>query len=118
MDRYEALEFAKIDGGSGQAVGDASILSLALHPARRKYSLHAFCKAYLLKDLRRFDGWSEKRPSNGEEYTDETVCFLWDDFTVVKDPIYDQEPLFEEVTPEWTKFCQTVLQFAVPEEMS
>lgn len=80
--------------------------------------MHTFCKAYALKDLRKFNGWSEKRPLNEEENTDEIVCFIWDDFTVVKDPIYDQDLLFDEVTPAWIEFCQTTLQFAVPRDMS
>lgn len=80
--------------------------------------MHTFCKAYALKDLRKFHGWSENRPLNEEENTDETVCFIWDDFTVVKDPIYDRDLLFDEVTPEWITFCQTALQFATPEDRS
>jgi hypothetical protein len=79
-------------------------------------AMYKYCKAYLLKDLRAFSGWHEKSPVHQEEKADEMICFLRDDFTVVKDPIQDQEVLFNEVTPEWVSFCQTRLQFEIPKD--
>ena len=79
---------------------------------KRKY-----CKAYYLKDLRRFSGWAEKHRENEAELSDEDVVYLWDDFTVVRSPVLPGGVIFDEVTPQWQDFCKTVLQFEVPEDL-
>ena len=78
-----------------------------------------YCKAYYLKDLRQFPEWSEKaEEGEATELTDETVVYLWDDFTVVKSPVIpDKGLLFDDVTPRWQDFCKTTLQFEIPEDL-
>lgn len=77
-----------------------------------------YCKAYILKDLRQFSGWTEKREVNEPEMKDEDIVYLWDDGTVVTSPVIpDKGIVFEQVTPAWQEFCQTVLQFAIPEDL-
>jgi hypothetical protein len=84
----------------------------------RKRMARNYCKAYYLKDLRAFPGWSEERQENEPELTDESVVYLWDDFTVVRSPVIpDKGILFEKVTPEWQAFCHTSLQFEIPEDL-
>jgi hypothetical protein len=80
--------------------------------------LRKYCKAYYLRDLRQFNGWTEKREADESELTDEDVVYLWDDFTVVRSPVIpDKGLIFDTVTPEWQEFCTTSLQFAIPEDL-
>ncbi|HEU5230659.1 MAG TPA: hypothetical protein VFU49_22745 [Ktedonobacteraceae bacterium] len=76
-----------------------------------------YCKAYKLGDLRQFSGWAEKREENEEELTDESICYLWDDFIVVKSPVQDKGVIFDAITPEWQEFCTTTLGFEIPEDL-
>jgi len=78
--------------------------------------VHIYCRAYPLKELRRFDGWSEAI-DNGEDLSPESICYLWDDFTVVTSPVGDRSPIFDAVTPEWRNFCMTTLGFAIPADV-
>ena|SRR5579884_1315078 len=79
--------------------------------------LRKYCKAYYLKDLRAFNGWTEKQQENEAELTDEDVVYIWDDFTVVKSPVLPGGVIFEDVTPAWQEFCQTTLHFEIPEDL-
>ena len=77
-----------------------------------------YCKAYYLKDLRQFQGWSEKHEEEETELADDTVVYLWDDFSVVKSPVIPNKGLlFDDVTPQWKDFCKTTLQFEIPEDL-
>jgi hypothetical protein len=79
--------------------------------------IRKYCKAYYLKDLRVYSGWTEKHQDNESELTDEDVVYLWDDFTVVRSPVLPGGVIFDEVTPQWQDFCQTALQFEIPEDL-
>ena len=79
--------------------------------------IRKYCKAYYLKDIRQFSGWSEKREEGEAELTDEDVVYLWDDFVVVKSPVLPGGVIFEQVTPEWQDFCKTTLSFVIPEDL-
>jgi hypothetical protein len=77
-----------------------------------------YCKAYLLKDLRQFNGWTENRENEATELADDDVVYLWDDFTVVQSPVIpDKGLVFDVVTPEWRNFCTTTLGFVIPEDL-
>lgn len=76
-----------------------------------------YCKAYHLKDLRQFNGWNEMSEENEPTLTDDTVCYLWDDFTVVRSPVQAKGVIFNVITSEWQDFCKTVLQFEIPEDL-
>ena len=80
--------------------------------------MRKYCKAYYLKDLRQFPGWTEKRAEGEAELTDDDVVYLWDDFTVVTSPVIpDKGLLFDTITPEWQSFCTTTLHFEIPEDL-
>jgi hypothetical protein len=80
--------------------------------------MRKYCKAYHLKDLRQFADWTEKSEEHEEELTDESVVYLWDDFTVVRSPVIpDKGLLFDTITPEWQAFCKETLQFEIPEDL-
>lgn len=79
--------------------------------------MHKYCKAYHLKDLRQFPAWGAQNQED-EELTDETIVYLWDDFTVVKSPVLaNQGVLWQSVTPEWEAFCHETLHFEIPEDL-
>lgn len=73
-----------------------------------------YCRAYLLADLRRFPAWSPEGGLPGD-----TVVYLWDDLTVVTNPVVpDQGVLWESVTEDWARFCRDNLKFEIPEGLS
>jgi len=77
-----------------------------------------YCKAYHLRDLRQYSNWTERNDDNEPELTDDTVVYLWDDFTVVKSPVIPNKGLlFDAVTPAWQDFCKTTLKFEIPEDL-
>ena len=80
--------------------------------------MRKYCKAYHLRDLRQFSGWTEKKEANESDLSDDDVVYLWDDFTVVRSPVIpDKGLVFDTVTPEWQSFCATTLQFEIPEDL-
>ena len=77
-----------------------------------------YCKAYHLKDLRQFSQWTENSDESEPELTDDTIVYLWDDFTVVKSPVIpDKGLVFADVSPAWQEFCASTLGFAIPEDL-
>lgn len=78
--------------------------------------MHKYCKAYKLQDLRQFPAWVETQDATVQR-SDEDICYIWDDFTVVSSPIKNDSLIFDAVTPEWQTFCTDVLQFAIPEDL-
>lgn len=87
-----------------------------------------YCKAYLLKQLRAYPGWSEnaanarkeKKDVDGKEVEstrqldDESIVYVHDDYVVTDDVYRDENVLFENVTDEWKQFCHSDLAFEVP----
>jgi hypothetical protein len=88
-----------------------------------------YCKAFYLKDLRQFSGWSESRinwhdpgdNTTAEEreapgFSDQDVVFLHQDLTVTQSMWHNENVLFQQRTPAWEAFCTTVLRFQVPDD--
>jgi hypothetical protein len=97
---------------------------------RPGYPERIYCKAYYLRDLRRFPGWSESRinwkskennvgdaKGEGEQFSDESIVFLHQDFTVTQSMWHNENVLFNNVTPEWEQFCASELGFRVPDDI-
>jgi hypothetical protein len=96
--------------------------------AERKY-----CKAFYLRDLRKYPAWSESRTNwkkrrgnshgNGdhggedEPFTDETVVFIHQDFTVTESVWQNENVIFNGVDSAWKEFCTDNLQFKVPDDL-
>ena len=89
-----------------------------------------YCKAYLAKDLRAFEGWQEDTSNlrketeevDGKEVEtqreaidDEDILYLHDSYIVTDDVFNDEHVVFDEVTDEWKAFCHEKLDFEVPE---
>ena len=92
-----------------------------------------YCKAYLLKDLRRFPNWfetrinwKEKQPgagkddgvNEGKELDDDDVIFIHQDFTVTQSMFHSENVIFSQVSPEWEEYCGKVLNFKVPDDLT
>lgn len=77
-----------------------------------------YCKAYYLKDLRQFSGWSERPAEDSavSHVSDDDVVFLHQDLTVTTSMWHNENVLFDQQTPEWENFCAVVLQFQVPDD--
>jgi hypothetical protein len=93
-----------------------------------------YCKAYYLGDLRKYVGWSESRinwkekkdaDSQGkaggdaqeEEFTDDKIVFIHQDFTVTESMWQAENVIFNAVSPEWKEFCAETLKFKVPDDL-
>ena len=87
-----------------------------------------YCKAYLIKNLRQFEQWTEnsentrkeKQEIDGKEVevkralTDDDFLYLQENY-IVTDGIYkDENIIFDNVTPEWKEFCHKTLEFEIP----
>lgn len=88
-----------------------------------------YCKAYSLKTLRAFPGWSEKiqtikrkNPAAGQKetqpLTDESYVYLQENYVVTAGIFQDEDIIFDQVTPEWTGYCQSVLKFELPDYLT
>ena len=87
-----------------------------------------YCKAYRLEELRRFEHWSESRinwktadetenHASDAEIPDDDVVFIHQDYMVTESIWPNENVIFENVTPQWRDFCNTVLGFKVPDDL-
>lgn len=79
-----------------------------------------YCKAYLMKDLRRFGAWAESR-SNWKadaamEFGDEDVVFIHQDLSVTRSMFHGEDVLWSDASDEWRSFCSGELGFKVPSD--
>jgi hypothetical protein len=80
--------------------------------------MRKYCKAYHVSEMRQFVNWTEKQEEYESELSDDSIVYLWDDFTVVRSPVIpDKGLVFDEITEEWKDFCQATLRFAIPEDL-
>lgn len=76
-----------------------------------------YCKAYYLRDIKKFNHWADLYTQTGENLQDDDIVYVQADFSLVRNPaLPGADPLLRSVTPEWQQFCQQVLQFSIPEE--
>ena len=87
-----------------------------------------YCKAYLLKDLRAYPKWTEKKENarkekkevDGKEVevltelTDDSIVYLQENYEVTGDIFKNKYILFNEVTDEWKDFAHNTLNFEIP----
>jgi hypothetical protein len=92
-----------------------------------------YCKAYYLKDLRQFPGWPKNQQASGQQESgngagasgangeaaveEDEVAFLHSDLTVTRSMWHSTDVIFDQVTPEWERFCRDVLNFKVAEDL-
>lgn len=95
----------------------------ALMPERK------YCKAYYLRDLRKFPSWSETRIDWWEkkdhkdeqqppkQLADDDIVFIHQDLRVTESMWHDENIVFDRVDPEWRAFCSSNLRFEVPSDL-
>jgi hypothetical protein len=80
--------------------------------------MERYCKAYPVKRFREFPGWTDKRLTNVaqevSELGNEGYLFLQESLIVTKGVFTDEDIVFDQVTPEWEKFCSDELKFEAP----
>lgn len=77
-----------------------------------------YCKAYRLKDFEQFANWEEKRIKGPDaESSEDEVAFLHHDYSVSQSIWSNENVIFNDVTPEWQHFCNSVLGFKVPDPL-
>jgi hypothetical protein len=105
--------------------GDKNLIS------SRQGENRIYCRAHLLKELRRYSGWSESRinwkdadsykcdsdADAGEvEFSDDDIVYIHQDYTVTQSMWHDENVLFNEITSDWKEFCKKKLNFKVPSD--
>jgi hypothetical protein len=87
-----------------------------------------YCKAYSVQQLREFSQWHEQSENTRSEQkevdgnkvevkrslTDDDFLYLQENYVVTDGIFKDENIIFDQITPEWKAFCQTVLGFKVP----
>jgi hypothetical protein len=87
-----------------------------------------YCKAYHLKDMRKYRHWTEnaensrkeKKKVEGKEIeetrtlTDDSIVYLQENYVVTDDVYKEENILFDAVTPKWEEYCKDELNFEIP----
>ena len=84
-----------------------------------------YCKAYMIADLRKFNGWNETaRDDEAQAVTDDAktegetdlsnVLFVQENYTVTAGIFLDENVVLDKPTPEWIEFCRDTLKFNPP----
>jgi hypothetical protein len=88
-----------------------------------------YCKAYSLKKLREFCGWTERTENTRQEkqkgtdgkevevtraLTDNDYLYLQENYVVTDGIFKDENIIFDQVTPEWIAYCHEGLKFEIP----
>ena len=90
--------------------------------------MSTYCKAYSLDTLRQYPGWSEKSENARAEtvkenakkiekprkLTDNDFLYVHESLIVTDGIFEDRNIIFDNITPEWEKFCKETLKFEVP----
>lgn len=88
-----------------------------------------YCRAYHLKELRKFKNWSEsrinwvdkgreKKLSGNGEFAGDKIVFIHHDFTVTETTLRNENVIFNRVGEPWRQFCLTALGFRPPDELN
>lgn len=89
-------------------------------------NMGSYLKAYPMKSLREFPGWTEKlanaMTADDDEdssvprtLTDNTFVYLQENYVVTDGIFLDENIIFDSVTPEWIEFCKNTLFLEVPQ---
>ena len=88
--------------------------------------LGKYCRAYQLRQLRQFPGWTERpenarivrREVNGEvveearRLTDADYVYLQRNYTVTDGIFIDENIIFNDITSEWIDYCHNELRWS------
>jgi len=91
-----------------------------------------YCKAYHLRDLHKFSGWTDskinwkedkdtdegdKTEGGDKEFSDDNVVFIHQDFTVTQSMYHNENVIYNNITSEWRQFLEDDIQFKVPDDL-
>ncbi len=84
-----------------------------------------YCKAYPISRFQKFANWSEKpgvtlptEEIDGQQgQSFEAYAFLQENLVVTAGIFLDEDIVYDQITPEWERFCQEELQFETPEDV-
>lgn len=83
--------------------------------------MSTYCKAYTLKRLREFRGWTENLDNASGTTKNERrmlgdldIVYVQEDFTVTAGIYPGEHVIFSNIRPDWIEFCSTVLNFKIP----
>lgn len=75
-----------------------------------------YSRAYHLRDLKQFSGWSEIAAADGEESSDDQIVFIHQDFRVTETIWPDEKVIIDQISDSWREFCANTLGFKVPSD--
>lgn len=86
-----------------------------------------YCKAYHLKDLRKYPSWVESRINwkdnkgdgnhdAGDDFPDDKLVFVHQDLTVTESIWHNENVIFNNLDSAWEEFCATSINFKVPDD--
>jgi hypothetical protein len=74
-----------------------------------------YCRAYELRELRRYAGWTEApsadMDASGDDLTDDLVVFVHRDCSVTRTIWPHESMLFDGRSEDWRRFCRDTLRF-------
>src|SRR5215212_10231627 len=91
-----------------------------------------YCTAYPIKQLREFPEWREtgenarkesqqvdgREVNVTRELTDDAFLYLQENFVVTDGIFIDENIIFDDISPEWIRFCETTLGAQAPAHTS
>lgn len=84
-------------------------------------SARKYCSAFYLKELRNYSAWTENEikgaDSNAQELNGDDVVFLHADYSVTRSIWANEDVVFDKVTDQWKDFCNSRLQFTIPDDL-
>lgn len=90
-----------------------------------------YCKAYPVARFREYGQWTanpggvkkvesrsdSNQDENERQLSDTDILYLHENFVVTDGVFYDENIVFDDVSPEWVDFCTTTLGFHLPEDL-
>ena len=87
-----------------------------------------YCKAVVLKQARQYPAWSEsrinwkqspddERAEGADTLSEDEVVFLHRDLSVTQSMWPGENVIFNQITPEWEKYCREALKFNPPDDL-
>ena len=75
-----------------------------------------YCKGYYLAALRGYPQWPSENDQAGST-GDDAIVYVHQDFTVSKSVWPGENVIFNAITPEWIRFCESQLKFSIPPDL-
>ena len=81
--------------------------------------LSFYCKAYHLRDLKRFPGYREDQVlgGEGESLSDDDVVFIHPDYSVTRS-VFRHAHSHQTPDADWRAFCSNELGFRIPDDLA